>query len=361
MNVRGTIVKEPSSMSRFIRKGFTLIELLVVIAIIAVLMGLLLPAIQKVREATNRAHCMNNMRQLGIACHNIYNDRDVLPPLYDTFVYRRSTVFLSMLPYIEQDATYKLIANHPKSFRHPDGMYDAGMGGYGPKNNPVSTTRINFYVCPSDWTVQMIKDGNWAPGGNTTYAANAWVFGNPDAPVTATSVPLVGFGDARAKGKTQFVDITDGLVVTILFAERYANCPMTQQDNARQTRVGETGEGDQVIGTTTGGRLISDRNNIWDHWDRYNEDTPGFCMTGLNGAVSDQLTGPESKFQVAPKRMAWDHPNNCTWLKAQTAHVGGMSVVMADGSTRVLSGDIKDEIWWALVTPRGNELVPGDF
>jgi prepilin-type N-terminal cleavage/methylation domain-containing protein len=168
------------------RPAFTLIELLVVIAIIGILIALLLPAVQKVRESAQRAHCLNNIRQLALGIHNCHDNLGVLPPLYGTFQFRRATVFLSLLPYIEEQNLANRIISDPMSYRDPvTGLYDAGMGGsasggYGSVRNPVSTTRVKFYVCPSDATVESLTDHNWAPGGNSSYAANFQVFGLPE-------------------------------------------------------------------------------------------------------------------------------------------------------------------------------------
>ena len=94
------------------RRGFTLVELLVVIAIIAVLIGLLLPAVQKVREAANRVKCKNNLKQLGLAAHQYHDDHHHLPPSMGYTPLAQSGVwghhFFHLLPYLEQDNLYRL-------------------------------------------------------------------------------------------------------------------------------------------------------------------------------------------------------------------------------------------------------------
>src|SRR5947209_3856335 len=129
------------------RQGFTLIELLVVIAIIAVLIGLLLPAVQKVREAANRMSCSNNLKQLGLAAHNYASSTGYLPPgagdrIYDTATGAApsspASIFAILLPYLEQDNKYALF-----------GDLSHDVNGWGPYE-AARIQDVKTYLCPSD-------------------------------------------------------------------------------------------------------------------------------------------------------------------------------------------------------------------
>ena len=165
------------------RSAFTLIELLVVIGIIAILIGLLLPAAQKVREAANRVRCGNNLKQLGLAVHS-YNDahRTVPPSWLESGTISGSLHFF-LLPYLEQDNVYRLAGNNSANQRG---------------------ALIRVYLCPSDPTVRRFNT-DWAP---TNYADNVMVF-NSNGPQ-----PLE-------------VAMPDGTSNTVTFAERYQECAPT--------------------------------------------------------------------------------------------------------------------------------------
>jgi prepilin-type N-terminal cleavage/methylation domain-containing protein len=174
---------------RFWRRslGFTLIELLVVIAIIAILIGLLVPAVQKVREAAARMSCGNNVKQLSLAVHDYASAQNNVPPGWSS---NNGTLYGSLhffiLPYVEQDNVYRAAGND---------------------SNTQDGVAIKIYVCPSDGSI-------WSshPNSGTNYAFNTLVFCSPGSWAT------------DQKPGTIVSSMPDGTSNTVIWAERYRLC-----------------------------------------------------------------------------------------------------------------------------------------
>ncbi len=310
------------------RRGFTLIELLVVIAIIAVLIGLLVPAVQKVREAADRIKCGNNLKQLGLAAHNYHDTHQHLPPgigYYPPAHGAFGTYFFHLLPYLEEGNLYHS-ALGPVPFPRPDGPTTA----YYPGNNNVYSRPLKILLCPSDPSVpsDRVVTINGFSFGASSYALNAMVI--------APSNP---------QGKTRLTDITDGASNTILHAEKYAHCT-----------------------NTTMAPAFRDGGNAWAYcttpffpWQPPPMQLPqklfqpAFAIAALVGRGAPNAIGPGAKFQVQPRE------GSCDPTRASTAHPGGIVVGLADGSVRTLAPSMSGATWWAAVTPSGDEVLGSDW
>ncbi len=193
------------------RKAFTLIELLVVIAIISILMGLLLPAVQKIRESAARTQCMNNLKQVGLALHNYHDGNQALPPGYfSTMPYLDGATDTApgwgwgafLLPYLEQGNGYQQL-----NFKQPV------------PNSPAIQTMVKMYLCPSDQTPSAafpVPDGF----GNTVCQAAPISYAACCGGDESDTTDATGLGVFYRSSRTRLTDITDGTSETILIGER---------------------------------------------------------------------------------------------------------------------------------------------
>src|SRR5262245_56127839 len=334
------------------RHAFRLIELLVVIAIIAILIGLLLPAVQKVRETASRMKCQNNLKQLGLALHNYEGATGKWPPLYPgtgpgsmAFNYKYTWSVLAQLnPYLEQTNIYNTM-----DLTQP--MYDAS-NQITAQNRFAVVQKVPIFLCPSDRGVPVSSAYGVTDMGPTNYVANhgSGVSGG------GYGSPIAADGLFSAVTGVKITDVTDGTSNTACMSESILG------DGAE---VSSTQPGDERTAykyTGYSGTLPSDANCAGNPqlWNGYNR--RGFMWaSGEARCVSyNHYYTPNSKNYDCVANDPSKTYISVGYRAARSRHPGGVNLLLADGSVRFVQDGIPLATWRALATRAGGDVL-GDF
>jgi len=326
------------------RSGFTLIELLVVIGIISLLIGLTLPAVQKVRESANRLKCANNLKQIGLAVHTYHDARGSLPPTR-TFWDAGPSWAVLLLPYLEQDNFYSqwnvkyAYGAHSDAVRQtPVRMYFCTTRRQPPKMSIASSVEEeesgalgDYAACAGD--IPRETPTNDLYGGidgicyNNLRSRGAMIVADwkPYVPGQPTSSPITSY-----KSKTSFNDVTDGKSNTLLIGEKHVV-------HGHEGEVGPLRykSPNQAL-TFSGGQTGGDGSIYNKH---------AHCIT--------RVAGPQT-----PLAQSRTEPFN---LQFGSSHPGICQFVFVDGSVHTLSVDMDPAILGALATRNGLETIPDGY
>jgi prepilin-type N-terminal cleavage/methylation domain-containing protein/prepilin-type processing-associated H-X9-DG protein len=340
------------------RRGFTLIELLVVIAIIAILIGLLLPAVQQVRAAAARSQCLNHLKQLGLALHSYHDAHGSLPPglVSESALVTNGnhTAFTYLLPFLEQGNVQRL--------------YDFNEVWFHPNNFRAVGVEIPLFYCPSNrsgGSVDLKESGDrWGARLPPTAAACDYALckgANASLQRTWTRTPVEVRGVFGVRGArdvplgVRLLDIKDGTSGTFALGEAAGGNPVylvrNLQNPSQPVIVPLTGQ-TIAIEQAWGAAAMEYVQHPW-----YGS---VFAVTAQSGLAPDPRDEPMNRRPVTPT--VFDDTNRGGDLVSgfRSLHPGGCHFLFCDGSVRFLRESVPPAVYRALSTYAGGEVAPGE-
>jgi prepilin-type N-terminal cleavage/methylation domain-containing protein/prepilin-type processing-associated H-X9-DG protein len=332
------------------RRGFTLIELLVVVSIIAVLIALLLPAVQAARESARRAQCVNNLKQIGLAVLNYESTNRALPPNGMCTSTRGSNLACStyfpalgmkprLLPFMEQVALYDSINMKGNDFNYP-------------ANATVDTTQVASFLCPSD---NNVPTGTQTVGGvarvinYTNYPNNIGLWRGNNG--NRFDGPAYNLGESQLGGTVTLTSVKDGASNTAIFSEFTRGKNIATQSSRFTVYMDPTNPASGAYPDLTVLQRSCDtattiysntRGAYWMHTD-----------VGLGGGYTHIQT-PNKKACVFHGD---GYHSGQGIIGPSSNHGNGVNLALLDGSVRFIKDSIGSKTWWALATHKGGETI----
>ena len=311
--------------------GFTLIELLVVMAIIAILVGLLLPAVQKVREAAARMSCSNNLKQMALAMHSYHDANNKLPPARDDMEF---SAHVYLLPYIEQQNVCM--------------MMNMMMPWDDMSNSMVAATRIKTFICPSDPQSNSVP-AMWAPNNYRVNQGSGLLWGMPPSDPSNVNYGMPApNGPFYLNSSTKLTSISDGTSNTAMMSEHPVGSLVAGVVNPNNT---------QRLGQSVG-LYPANADQAYQMCESVGWQNPsynGMTNTGVRGSTG--IIPPPSIFMSDRRILAPACTPAVGSAPRRSYHTNGVNLALCDGSIRFVNNSIPLAAWRAMGSMAGGEVV----